>query len=242
MAASYVRQLKLSDETAFVEQLQLADNIISEMRLSRMSKDAHQPDPPYWQRGGASGTKSGDDRKADSDLDLDFFRARASCNVVADEQLSVSQCEIVVPELRDQIEQLYAEAAIPTENKFHCPTCGQQQALQDASVEELGAREGWRRCHNCRSMIERTYGCNHITCLCGTEFCYRCGGPWTAAGCRRGCGLYTEAQMRRHYRPDLEARQQGDEDHDQEFSQCVAIVGAALVALAVFSVGRRVTR
>ncbi|KAK9785438.1 hypothetical protein WJX73_010319 [Symbiochloris irregularis] len=156
--------------------------------------------------------------------------------------LSVSQCEIVVPELRDQIEQLYAEAAIPTENKFHCPTCGQQQALQDASVEELGAREGWRRCHNCRSMIERTYGCNHITCLCGTEFCYRCGGPWTAAGCRRGCGLYTEAQMRRHYRPDLEARQQGDEDHDQEFSQCVAIVGAALVALAVFSVGRRVTR
>ena len=34
----------------------------------------------------------------------------------------------------------------------------------------------FKRCPNCRSWIQRTYGCNHIHCiLCSTDFCYACG-------------------------------------------------------------------
>ncbi|PGG97898.1 hypothetical protein AJ80_09623 [Polytolypa hystricis UAMH7299] len=36
----------------------------------------------------------------------------------------------------------------------------------------------WQQCAKCRNMIERVYGCNHIKCRCGYEFCYSCGVNW----------------------------------------------------------------
>ena len=30
-------------------------------------------------------------------------------------------------------------------------------------------------------MIERTEGCNHMTCKCGNQFCYVCGANWNTA-------------------------------------------------------------
>ncbi|KAL2126895.1 hypothetical protein VTI74DRAFT_11650 [Chaetomium olivicolor] len=42
---------------------------------------------------------------------------------------------------------------------------------------------GWKSCPSCRRWVEKTEGCNHITCLCGCEFCYRCGqAPWDDHG------------------------------------------------------------
>ncbi|RPB10062.1 hypothetical protein P167DRAFT_477122, partial [Morchella conica CCBAS932] len=43
---------------------------------------------------------------------------------------------------------------------------------------EEGERQGWIRCYQCRTMVERTQGCNHITCKCGAHFCYICGSVW----------------------------------------------------------------
>ncbi|KAF7323970.1 RBR-type E3 ubiquitin transferase [Mycena kentingensis (nom. inval.)] len=34
----------------------------------------------------------------------------------------------------------------------------------------------WRRCPNCSSLVELVSGCNHMTCRCGTHFCFKCGG------------------------------------------------------------------
>ena len=39
----------------------------------------------------------------------------------------------------------------------------------------LAATRGWKACPTCRSMVEKSSGCLHMTCRCGTEFCYRCG-------------------------------------------------------------------
>lgn len=43
--------------------------------------------------------------------------------------------------------------------------------------KELAKRKGYRQCPNerCQSLIERTGGCERITCKCGTDFCYNCG-------------------------------------------------------------------
>lgn len=49
----------------------------------------------------------------------------------------------------------------------------------------LAQRRGWRRCPNCRNMVEKIAGCNHMSCRCGGHFCYVCGVRW---GTRCGHG------------------------------------------------------
>ncbi|EFJ41148.1 hypothetical protein VOLCADRAFT_107816 [Volvox carteri f. nagariensis] len=61
-------------------------------------------------------------------------------------------------------------------------TCAQFQALpahlrsaEDVAVLQLSARNQWRPCPSCKRMVERTQGCNRMTCICGGKFCYECG-------------------------------------------------------------------
>lgn len=37
---------------------------------------------------------------------------------------------------------------------------------------------GYQQCKSCYIFVELSYGCNHMTCRCGFEFCYLCGGKW----------------------------------------------------------------
>ncbi|KAK1774361.1 hypothetical protein QBC45DRAFT_337757 [Copromyces sp. CBS 386.78] len=84
---------------------------------------------------------------------------------------------------------------------------------QDTSAQvvlEMAEREGWRRCYSCHRMVELNYGCNHITCLCGAEFCYACGERWTKPQTCR-CELYSAealmAQANRHVNRDADVAQ-----------------------------------
>jgi hypothetical protein len=43
-----------------------------------------------------------------------------------------------------------------------------------------------RQCSQCKNVIEKNLGCNHITCRCGHQFCYVCGGDWATDPCRFG--------------------------------------------------------
>ncbi|MBA7489579.1 hypothetical protein ES702_00113 [subsurface metagenome] len=45
----------------------------------------------------------------------------------------------------------------------------------DKMDKDLIKDQGWKACPQCREMIERTEGCDHMICECGQEFCYRCG-------------------------------------------------------------------
>ncbi|KAF3941353.1 hypothetical protein ABW19_dt0204402 [Dactylella cylindrospora] len=64
--------------------------------------------------------------------------------------------------------------------------CPQDMDLN--AVLELSSTKGWRRCYRCRAMIELNYGCTHMTCRCGAEFCYLCGNQWSIEyGCPIGC-------------------------------------------------------
>jgi len=44
---------------------------------------------------------------------------------------------------------------------------------------------GTRKCPRCKRRIKKNGGCDHMTCLCGHEMCWRCGGDWCKNG-RRG--------------------------------------------------------
>ncbi|KAJ9604384.1 hypothetical protein H2200_011218 [Cladophialophora chaetospira] len=83
------------------------------------------------------------------------------------------------------------------EDYTECPFCKQRICMgckakehggmcrQDKRLKMLIQKEEWRFCP-CGQLVERSYGCNHMTCRCGAKFCYKCGKPskgdW-ACGC-----------------------------------------------------------
>ncbi|PCH44865.1 hypothetical protein WOLCODRAFT_78291 [Wolfiporia cocos MD-104 SS10] len=85
-------------------------------------------------------------------------------------------------------------------------TCEEFQALplderspEDQQALQLMRTKSWRRCPNCSFIVELTVGCNHITCRCKTEFCFRCGSLWDIQrkSCTRDppCELWDENML-----------------------------------------------
>ncbi|KAG9239653.1 hypothetical protein BJ875DRAFT_448003 [Amylocarpus encephaloides] len=50
-------------------------------------------------------------------------------------------------------------------------------------VLEMASEKGWRRCGQCKAVVELDTGCYHITCRCGSQFCYLCGASWKTCTC-----------------------------------------------------------
>ncbi|TVU19170.1 hypothetical protein EJB05_35306, partial [Eragrostis curvula] len=44
-----------------------------------------------------------------------------------------------------------------------------------AKLQSLARQRLWRQCVRCKHVIELAAGCHHMTCVCGYEFCYKCG-------------------------------------------------------------------
>lgn len=63
----------------------------------------------------------------------------------------------------------------------HFDECPNDDDLQ--ATLALAQEQGWRRCHLCGAIVELAQGCNHITCKCGGQFCYKCGVVWKACSC-----------------------------------------------------------
>lgn len=76
----------------------------------------------------------------------------------------------------------------------HHGDCPHDIALQQ--VIQAAEQEGWRSCV-CGSIIELTYGCNHMSCRCGHQFCYVCGVRWRGCSCApwQGQRLHSRAEM-----------------------------------------------
>ena len=54
-----------------------------------------------------------------------------------------------------------------------------------------------RSCPGCTLRTIRTEGCNHMTCPCGTQWCYECEGLWTSSHyyCQRATTQHSEASL-----------------------------------------------
>ncbi|KDQ11844.1 hypothetical protein BOTBODRAFT_34934 [Botryobasidium botryosum FD-172 SS1] len=47
-----------------------------------------------------------------------------------------------------------------------------------AKLDKLMKKRDWKRCPGCQTPVEKTMGCDHMTCItpeCKAHFCYRCG-------------------------------------------------------------------
>ncbi|EXJ73442.1 uncharacterized protein A1O5_03202 [Cladophialophora psammophila CBS 110553] len=73
--------------------------------------------------------------------------------------------------------------------------CPQDYGLEATIM--LAELEGWRRCFKCRTMVERTQGCRHMTCKCGAQFCYSCGAKWRSCSCTETDEANRQAELRR---------------------------------------------
>eukprot|EP00877_Chromochloris_zofingiensis_P007423 jgi/Chrzof1/2934/Cz12g05010.t1 len=71
-------------------------------------------------------------------------------------------------------------------------TCAEYQKLpvqhktpEDMAVFQLSENMQWKRCPNCKFMIERIMGCNYMVCKCGCGFCYNCGQDYQTCNATR---------------------------------------------------------
>lgn len=54
--------------------------------------------------------------------------------------------------------------------------CSEIQDI-DPEIADLLRRWGIKRCPKCRAAVRRMYGCSHIQCRCGAQWCWWCTGP-----------------------------------------------------------------
>jgi len=101
--------------------------------------------------------------------------------------------------------------------RFACPTCNKQLCSlckskwhENYTCEEFqklppefrdpdalplikyASDNNFRICEKCNHVIELKTGCNHMTCRCGYQFCYKCGRVWTA---NHGCEFWDENRL-----------------------------------------------
>ncbi|KAI1140699.1 hypothetical protein F5Y05DRAFT_402833 [Hypoxylon sp. FL0543] len=85
------------------------------------------------------------------------------------------------------------------------------------AVLKMGEKSGWRRCYKCRSLVELTQGCTHMTCRCRAQFCYICGAVWDpVVGCPNLCNGEAEMEARRQAEEDRMAAQAAEEAAKEE--------------------------
>jgi hypothetical protein len=70
---------------------------------------------------------------------------------------------------------------IPVCTSCHAPhqgiTCAEHKDIESggyAALQKTKRQFGYKDCPKCKTLIEKTYGCNHITCHCGTHICWNC--------------------------------------------------------------------
>ncbi|KAF3768744.1 hypothetical protein M406DRAFT_337110 [Cryphonectria parasitica EP155] len=91
-------------------------------------------------------------------------------------------------------------------------------------VLRMGEKSGWRRCYRCRTLVELSHGCTHMTCRCKAQFCYICGAIWDPSiGCPNLCDGQEELERRR-----LEEEQREAEEEAEKAAQEAAAAAVLL--------------
>lgn len=87
-------------------------------------------------------------------------------------------------------DNISGEIAVCTCGAWTCIVCRsaahEDECPEDpayASLMAFAAAQRYQTCQQCKRLVELSIGCNHMTCLCGAEFCYVCGTTWKQCLC-----------------------------------------------------------
>ena len=99
------------------------------------------------------------------------------------------ECLCYIP--RRFIQEDYAKC--PFCKKRMCMSCKKKEhggvCRHDKKLKLLIEKEKWKFCP-CGQLVQRSYGCNHMTCICKAEFCYLCEKPYADRRPTCECGLF----------------------------------------------------
>ncbi|KAI0136725.1 hypothetical protein BJ170DRAFT_28141 [Xylariales sp. AK1849] len=148
------------------------------------------------------------------------YRSRAEeWNIPVSDRLYCGQAECSLWIKPDQVNHALGAARCTNEH-WTCTICrGPQhttnQCPQDWDMmrtEELAEEEGWKRCYGCHAYVEHREACQHMTCICGAEFCYVCGARWRTCGCtmEQLAAVKRSAATRREAREAEQAREEAE--------------------------------
>ena len=129
-------------------------------------------------------------RHIPDDLKVTFQERSLEWELPVDERVYCSQPECGVWIRPKQI-KLNKRQGRCERGHFTCTICrgplhGDDDCPQDYEMtltNILAEQEGWKRCFNCHAMVEHREACEHMTCRCGSEFCYVCGLRWKTCRC-----------------------------------------------------------
>lgn len=71
------------------------------------------------------------------------------------------------------MERVCANGAPPELSRWSCEECRANRPAATGAPEEVKIQV--RHCPECDTATEKLEGCNHITCPCGTHWCFKCG-------------------------------------------------------------------
>ena len=83
---------------------------------------------------------------------------------------SCRQCLCIKPALARECAR-----ATPTLANWICDDCTQSNQTSSRVSNDMKNAPETKQCPNCHVSIQRTGGCHHITCQCGTHWCWVCG-------------------------------------------------------------------
>eukprot|EP01084_Bolivina_argentea_P212028 360510_1 len=81
-------------------------------------------------------------------------------------------------EIKEAIKRECLRESMPTLNNFKCEECVELELIEKMKNEnndENYVKQNYPQCPGCKMATVKISGCNHISCNCGTHWCYQCG-------------------------------------------------------------------
>ncbi|EGX90513.1 IBR finger domain protein [Cordyceps militaris CM01] len=151
-----------------------------------------------------------------TDLKRTFEERRSEWEVPIAERVycHVPECSALIPPKNINLAKRVARCA---QNHSTCTICrrpahGKNECPEDQEMNMtnmLAEEEGWKRCSQCRALVEHREACQHMTCRCGYQFCYVCCRRWCTCSCTMAqlTELKVAADVRRQERRRREAQE-----------------------------------
>eukprot|EP01083_Nonionella_stella_P041325 112037_1 len=81
-------------------------------------------------------------------------------------------------EIKPAMKRECLRETLPNMNDFKCEECVEKELIQATLVQDKDAnyvKSTYPQCPGCQMPTVKISGCNHITCNCGSHWCYECG-------------------------------------------------------------------